>query len=336
MLQRLDELGQAHRSLLNPALEAEPVVRDLLADTLLQRQELRVEACLQALSELGETPEALQQAQRLRRLQPSALAGIMGTGAWEKRLAPAVLAALRAGEAEDIPAPQEAQPLSVTLNTLEAFLQDRHALLQAAALFLLARLDLSRARLLARGLDPAASTTAPAGAPSARPGCPLAELMRVLWDERHEAPELQELPELEKRAHLATSDFFRRTTHNSLEHLAELADLRRFAAGDLITEAGDTCRELLLLIDGEAAVRYSGDGAIRHDPLRPGQVLDELEVLSHSTSENTIVAQQEGTRVLAVPVDGFDAVLERDPDFARRVLQLESRHIQKLTRSLQA
>jgi CRP-like cAMP-binding protein len=65
-------------------------------------------------------------------------------------------------------------------------------------------------------------------------------------------------------------------------------------------------------------------------------VLDELEVLSHSASENTIVAQEEGTRLLAVPVDGFDAVLERDHDFARRVLELESRHLQSLMRSLQS
>ena len=68
--------------------------------------------------------------------------------------------------------------------------------------------------------------------------------------------------------------------------------------------------------------------------LQPGRVLDELQVLSHSASENTILAQEEGTRLLAVPVDGFDEVLERDPDFARRVLQLESRHLQSLMQSL--
>jgi CRP-like cAMP-binding protein len=66
--------------------------------------------------------------------------------------------------------------------------------------------------------------------------------------------------------------------------------------------------------------------------MRPGQVLDELEVLTHSTAESTIVADAAGTRVLAVPVDSFDATLERDPDFARRVLALETRQLQRLTR----
>lgn len=68
-----------------------------------------------------------------------------------------------------------------------------------------------------------------------------------------------------------------------------------------------------------------GDGA-------PGRVLDELEVLNHNASESTVVAGADGTRVLALPVDSFDAVLERDPGFARRVLQLESGQLQRLTR----
>lgn len=161
-------------------------------------------------------------------------------------------------------------------------------------------------------------------------------MLRALAAPSAPLPELNDLPELEMRAHLAASDFFRGTSHASLEQLAAVSELRRFGAGELITETGDTCRELLLLISGKAAVQYQEAGGIRFDPLKPGQVLDELEVLSHSTSENTIVAEEEGTRLLAVPVDGFDAVLERDPDFARRVLQLESRHLQSLMRSLQS
>jgi hypothetical protein len=33
-----------------------------------------------------------------------------------------------------------------------------------------------------------------------------------------------------------------------------------------------------------------------------------------------------------VPVDCFDTTLERDPDFARRVLALETRQLQRITR----
>ena len=69
--------------------------------------------------------------------------------------------------------------------------------------------------------------------------------------------------------------------------------------------------------------------------LKPGQTLDELEVLAHSKSENTIIADSEKTRILAIPVDAFDDLLDHDPDFARRVLELESQRLQQLARTWQ-
>jgi CRP-like cAMP-binding protein len=68
--------------------------------------------------------------------------------------------------------------------------------------------------------------------------------------------------------------------------------------------------------------------------LHPGQTLDELKVLTHRNSENTIVAASESTRILAISVDAFDDLLDRDPDFARRVLELESRHLQRFLRPI--
>ena len=147
---------------------------------------------------------------------------------------------------------------------------------------------------------------------------------------------LAALPEFEKRVVLATSDFFHRTWTDTLDLLADHAEIRSFAAGEAITAAGDSCRELLLLIEGEARVEERSGDQVRFRALRAGQVLDELEVLTHSNSENTIVAETAGTRVLAVPVDCFDATLERDPDFARRVLALETRQLQRVTRELPA
>jgi len=147
---------------------------------------------------------------------------------------------------------------------------------------------------------------------------------------------LAALPEFEKRVVLATSDFFHRTWTDTLDLLADHAVILSFAAGEAITAAGDSCRELLLLIEGEARVEERSGDQVRFRALRAGQVLDELEVLTHSNSENTIVAETAGTRVLAVPVDCFDATLERDPDFARRVLALETRQLQRVTRELPA
>jgi hypothetical protein len=192
--------------------------------------------------------------------------------------------------------------------------------LAAASLFLVACLDRERARSLA-------TTLGAAGSP------PLLRQTAQAVAALTGPPELRAFAELEKRVVLASSDFFRRCDGDTLDALAERADVREFARGGLITEAGDTCRELLLLIEGRARVRHRSGEREWLEELQPGRVLDELEVLTHSSSESTIEAVADGTRVLAVPVDSFDAVLERDPDFARRVLELESGQLQRLMRA---
>ena len=55
-----------------------------------------------------------------------------------------------------------------------------------------------------------------------------------------------------------------------------------------------------------------------------------LEVLAHRDLENSIFADSDPTRILAVPVDAFDTLLDQDVDFARRVLALESQRLQDL------
>lgn len=91
-----------------------------------------------------------------------------------------------------------------------------------------------------------------------------------------------------------------------------------------------------MLIEGEAKILFYLSGEeVRVEKLHPGQTLDELEVLAHSDSKNTIIADSDVTRILTVPVDTFDDFLELDRDFARRVLELESRQLQRFMRSLQ-
>lgn len=96
---------------------------------------------------------------------------------------------------------------------------------------------------------------------------------------------LADLPDLEKRVVLATSDFFRRTWADTIDLLADQSEIRLYEPGATITEAGDTCRELLLLIEGAALVEVLGEEGMRVSRMQPGQVLDELEVLSHCTTE---------------------------------------------------
>ena len=324
LLQRLAELTATARNLTQPALQAHPQLVALLADQLRERQGLSARAVLGCLATAGTDPGAQQAlAARLATLVPQLLPDLLRQDGWSQRLPQVVLAELlpaqpgAAGELAE-PAPEPEAP-EVVLALLEPLTHDPLPLVAVTAVVLMTAVDPARGRLLSDRLQAADQ---PAWV--RRTAQQLAGLEHPLA--------LAALPDLEKRLVLATSDFFRGTWADTLDALADQAEIRTFAAGDLITEAGDTCRELLLLIEGAARVEHDSASQRPAEPMRPGQVLDELEVLSHSASESTILAESTGTRVLAVPVDSFDATLERDPEFARRVLALESRQLQRLTR----
>ena len=333
LLQRLEDLELAASSLSEPLLRHQPAPVALLADRLRLRQELCLSALLDCLVQLESAPERQQLLDRLSVAAPAALAELLEQERWRTKLPAAVIDRLRAGDrAGAQPGPD--LPVAATLQQLERLAQDPDPIAATAAVVLSTSLDWQRGRSLATAL---AASERPAWVrktaeqllalkPAALPPAAMPPT----------AVPLAALPEFEKRVVLATSDFFHRTWTDTLDLLADHAEIRSFAAGEAITAAGDSCRELLLLIEGEARVEERSGDQVRFRALRAGQVLDELEVLTHSNSENTIVAETAGTRVLAVPVDCFDATLERDPDFARRVLALETRQLQRVTRELPA
>ena len=325
LLARLPEQVEAFQSLQHPGgMPPLPQVQELLLDHHRHRLELSLSALLHALETLQGKPELGDLAERLGQLAPPVLPELLEQDPWRERLDPELVTALTRPAGPGAPGVPPL-PLETSLRQLESLLQEKNPTLAAAALLLAVRLAPERGRDLARHRLP----------PSAEPL--LRQTAQQLLSPDCVEPELADFPPLEKRVCLAASDFFRRTHRDTLEALAEASSLRSFVAGELITEAGDTCRELLLLIDGEAVVHDPGrEGEPpRRQHLRPGEVLDELEVLAHSATENTIVAERDGTRLLAVPVDSFDAMLHSDPDFARRVLELESRQLQRFMHSLQ-
>jgi CRP-like cAMP-binding protein len=160
---------------------------------------------------------------------------------------------------------------------------------------------------------------------------------KIIQSASNDLPPLIEFSLLEKVINLFNSDFFHRLNSETLIALADRSEVRTFATNEVITEAGDTCRELLLLIAGDASIHfYLEHEQVQIEKIHPGQTLDELEILTNSDSQNTIIADSDPTRILAVPVEAFDDLLDYDPDFARRVLELESRHLQRFMRSLQS
>jgi len=319
LLDRLAELRDASLALSQAHLRPQSQLVALVADQLRQREMLSGRAILECLLALANDPAAMTLASRLRALAPGPSRELLANDAWRERLPVAVVAALLGPGIEDA-APAELSR-EATLDRLQRLAHDPIPSVAVAAVALSAALDPGRGRALANALRQAK-----------QPAWARETGERLLSLEGPLA--LSALPELEKRVVLATSDFFRHTWADTLDALADRAEIRTYGAGEWITEAGDTCRELLLLVEGAARVERRDAEAGGVERMRPGQVLDELEVLTHSASDSTIVAEVPGTRVLAVPVDSFDAMLERDPDFARRVLELETLQLRRLTREV--
>ncbi|WP_411870291.1 cyclic nucleotide-binding domain-containing protein [Vulcanococcus limneticus] len=317
LLQRLPGLIDAYRCLHQPNLQESPVVLALLSDHLRQRQELALRTILDCLVTLQADPAVPPLVAALQQASPLILQELLAEGDWAAQLPPDVRRQL--SEPGALPAVCSiAVPLSRSVGHLESLVRDGNAIVVASSLFLITRLDRER------GLALAAEIAATGGADLT------VNTAQWLLANPDQTPELSGNPDLEKRVFLATSDFFRRTWVDSLEALAGQAEIRSYHRDEVITAAGDTCRELLLLIEGAATIHRQGPDGVWVEELRPGQVLDELEVLSHGTVDSPIVADAERTRLLALPVDAFDAVLDRDPDLARRVMELESRQLQRL------
>jgi hypothetical protein len=151
----------------------------------------------------------------------------------------------------------------------EALIQEQNPLIQSAALYMSAQLDTERSQVIAQDWLHQSSTHL------------LRETAERLLSLPTSNPALAECPMLEKLAYLFNSNFFHRMQSETLTALADRSEVRTYSNGDVITEAGDTCRELLLLIEGGANIHYQTKAEIRVEQLYPGQTRQQND--SHSS-----------------------------------------------------
>ncbi|NES98697.1 MAG: cyclic nucleotide-binding domain-containing protein, partial [Desertifilum sp. SIO1I2] len=325
LLAQLSGSIERYRALNQPMLHEYNAVLTLLRENISHKKELIVRSLLETLESLQSDPAALSLAQSLQQASPAILGELLEQENWGERLPPEILQCLIQPGETPVFCSLEFSTEAI-LGHLEALLKEQNPMVQAAALYIITQLDAERTQAIARNHRHEFNSHLVQETIDRLLSLPLTSTVK---------PSLAEFPTLEKLVYLFNSDFFHRMQGETLIALADRAEVRTYNRGDLITEAGDTCRELLLLIEGDANIHYQTESGVRIEQLHPGQTLDELEVLAHSHSENTIVADSESTRILAISVDTFDDFLDHDPDFARRVLELESRQLQRFVRSVQ-
>ncbi|BAU10934.1 cyclic nucleotide-binding protein [Leptolyngbya sp. NIES-3755] len=314
LLARLAEWSTCDRALNHPSLDS--AISQLLHQGVQHKRELIVRSILEILVALKDQPSAITLARSLKQLSPQLTSELVSQKPWQAHLNRSIVEILIQPQAlESTNADVSTQD---TVSYLETLLEHYNPVMQVAALFAIAQLDFQRAQTLAQTIQPDSSLLRDT-----------AERLLSLSS----SPALTEFPALEKLVHLSNNDFFDRVQIDTLIALGDRSEMKTYTKGNVITEAGDTCRELLLLIEGAAIIQGTdGETTTRVDRLHPGQILDELEALTHSTLENTILAESDRTRILAIPVDALDDLLERDVNFARRFLDLEGRQLQRLVK----
>jgi NTE family protein len=122
-------------------------------------------------------------------------------------------------------------------------------------------------------------------------------------------------------APLGHHPLFAGVSRSAIDRLAQRAQVRRFAAGEIILRAGDASSELYGLLSGAARVELPGGGAGRRFVLAPPQSFGEMSALSGSTVSATVVALRDTETWVLVGADLFE-VLGEEPAFFRNVSAL--------------
>ena len=337
LLDRLENLIQRYQGLNQPVLHKWESVLTLLRSSVRQKKRLLVTGLLEILEhldhhppsgEVNETP-AFYIARSLGKLSPSVLQDLLEESArspehptsWQRRLSPEILALLTQPSEAATACSLELSVAAIATH-LEVLVFEPNPLIQSISLFMVYQLDAQRGQERARNVLKS----------QPQPSLLVQEVAATIL-EPSTTPDLELVPftTLEKLVYLYNSDFFSGVQGETLIQLADRAVVKVYKTNEVITEEGDTCRELLLLIEGSAQIQHSQPNHQKlTKDLLPGQVLDELEVLAHTQQSSTIVAKATPTRLLAIPVDTFDDLLERDGDLTRRVLEMESSRLQQL------
>jgi Cyclic nucleotide-binding domain len=329
LLSELGELIERYHALNQPILHEQGAVLSALKSAVRQKKRLMLRGFLESLEHLKNDPVSRLLARSLGNLAPSVLQDVLENprSEWYDRLPAEIIAELKQPE-DAAPACSLALEKSAIAGHLEALLHEQNPLIQAISLYMLYLLDEARSR----------SSSASRSQQEANNLLKSYSLKPFVRNVAETVLSLKQKPEnplaafstLEKLVYLVNSEFFQEVNSEMSIEIANLAQIKTYKLDELITEEGDTCRELLLLVEGNVQIEIPHPGG---EPiissLLPGQVLDELEVLTHTQQAGTIVAKVEPTRVLAIPVDSFDNLLDRDRDLARKVLEMESRHLQR-------
>jgi hypothetical protein len=317
ILEQLQNLIQRFHALNQPQLLRQTLVLNLLRSSVKQKKRLLVRALLELIESNSDNDLNVEIADQLVALSPAVLPEVLNnpTANWSSRLPTAIMKKLR-DPGSNFPACALDLSSETIIHHLQSLLQEGNPIIQAISLYLLHQLDFelgqSQAQLLLESTQQ--------------------NLVRTIAETllKQGYLSLVQVPDLEKLTYLFNTQLFSGIHTHTLLDLATITQFKLYQSNDVISDEGDNCRELLILIEGKAEISMYDNNQLVISSLLPGQILDELEVLSHGRQSGRIIAMASPTRLLAVAVDQLDQILERDPDLSRRILEWEARRLQQV------
>ena len=130
---------------------------------------------------------------------------------------------------------------------------------------------------------------------------------------------------------LAHVDLFAGLDKKELRHIANSCQERKFPAGSVLMQQGDTGAGLFVIISGHVKITQATDPDRAEENLRtmgPGEVLGEMALLDDLPRSATVTAVEEVTALL-LPIWEFRTILHSNPDIAVKLLATLSHRLRK-------
>jgi hypothetical protein len=317
ILAQLEYLIERYHTLNQPRFLPQGEVLNLLRKAVTEKKRLLVRGLLEIVEKSEDLSIHEEIARKLANLSPSVLPEVLDnpTSNWSQRLPGNVLLILRQPN-NNVSCALDIDEVTI-IDHLQSLVLESNPIIQAISLYILAQVNGQIAQQEAEIIL------------AKKPHFLVKDIVNLLIKSQELTLDKCEI--LAKIIYLGNASFFEGIYSNTLIKLGELSYFKNYQENKVISDEGDTCRELLLLIEGRVEIiKPSVDNTNIISSLLPGQILDELEVLAHEKQSGKIIAKTSPTKILAIAVDTFDEILEEDQEFSRRILELETSRLKQI------
>lgn len=121
---------------------------------------------------------------------------------------------------------------------------------------------------------------------------------------------------------------FATLTATELQRVAEIAEERSYADGDVLAAEGEIGDEMHIVLDGTVRVERATGGTVARRG--PGDVVGEMSIITRSPRVASVVADGD-VRAVRIDQRRFEAMVRERPEIALAVMRVLAERIAALT-----